>query len=121
MKYLLVAILVLSLSGQTKIDQTQIKNRLSIVAVEWATCTGPGSTTAKSSCAGLEFYKFKLADGTIRGPFIAIPADPAVAAAAVWVPPRLVTPGTSAGTQVNPLILTRQPQLGPTPSIPVQM
>jgi hypothetical protein len=102
MKYFVIAMLVLNLPGQTKIDQTQIKNRLSIVAVEWATCTGLGSTTATSSCAGLELYKFKLADGTVRGPFIAIPADPAIAAAAIWVPQRLVTPGTSAGTQINP-------------------
>src|SRR5260370_22537324 len=102
MKCFVIAMLVLNLPGQTKIDKTQIKNRLSIVAVEWATCTGPGSTTAKSSCAGLEFYKFKLADGTIRGPFVAIPADAAVAAAAVWVPQILVIPGNSAGTQVNP-------------------
>ena len=102
MKYFVIAILVLSLLGQTKTDQKQNKNRPSIVAVEWATRTGPGSTTETSSCAGLEFYKFKLADGTIRGPFVAIPADPAVAAAAVWVPQTLVIPGTSAGTQVNP-------------------
>src|ERR1700730_11969794 len=98
MKYLVIAILVLSLFGQTNTDQNRNRNRPSIVAVEWATCTGPGSTTETSSCAGMEFYKFKLADGTKRGPLVAIPADPAMAAVAVWVPQTLVIPRNS----VNP-------------------
>jgi len=57
----------LYLRGQTQAKENQI--RLKVRVVEWRKCTN----TATVDCAGLELYRFLMSDGTIRGPFYAIP------------------------------------------------
>jgi len=92
------------LQGQTQIDATQQKGP---VVVQFATCTGSGSGTIVNAdgsitpynwnCSGLSMFQFKLPNGTIAGPYIAVPILP---------------PGTTgAVTWVNQLI-TMPPALG---------
>lgn len=90
----------------TQLDsKTQLRNQPTIVAIEWSKCSGgtsrlipcdvsacsicpcstnPGGCTRVTNCDTLEYYRFRLDDGTVRGPFIAIPADPALVLDNKW-------------------------------------
>lgn len=60
---------------QTRLEPDQLPAP-ALVVVEWAECTAPPvkQPSLEVNCAGLELYRFRLPDGTIRGPFIAVPA-----------------------------------------------
>ena len=62
-------------SAQTQVDPAQVKSK--VVVVEWAKCNGGGTYPdgSKWDCTGMEMYRFRLADGTVRGPYIAVPVD----------------------------------------------
>jgi hypothetical protein len=91
----LLALLV-ALAGQTRIEPTQQKLP---TVVQFATCQGSGTTTIPNctpsatnsctyqwNCAGLSMFQFKLANGTIAGPYIAIPITPPGSTGAVtWI------------------------------------
>lgn len=73
------------LRGQTIAQENQI--RLKIRVVEWHKCAGSGTYPdgSKFDCAGLELYRFLMSDGTIRGPFFAIPVDKSFVQDGKWV------------------------------------
>lgn len=64
-----------SAAQQTRLEPDQLPAP-ALVVVEWAECTAPPvkQPGLEVNCAGLELYRFRLPDGTIRGPFIAVPA-----------------------------------------------
>lgn len=68
-----LAVLTVLLPGQTTVNPLQTRG--SIVVVERALCvfkTAQGVTPVQD-CTGLELYRFRLADGSLIGPFIAMP------------------------------------------------
>jgi hypothetical protein len=84
------------LRAQTQLDPSQLKVP---VVVQFATCQGSGtgtipnctpsatnSCTYQWNCAGLSMFQFKLPNGTIAGPYIAIPITPPGSTGAVtWI------------------------------------
>ena len=67
----------------TKVDANQIK--LTILVVEWAKCTAKDTAVPpKWDCTGMQFYRFRMSDGTIRGPFIAVAAPAGFVVDAKW-------------------------------------
>ncbi len=67
----------------TKLDASQIK--LTIQVVEWAKCTAKDTAVPpKWDCNGITLYRFRMSDGTIQGPFIAVPAPAGFAIDAKW-------------------------------------
>jgi len=81
--------------AQTKIDATQqLKNLAPITTVQRSQCigNGPSPTAGTWNCNGLQLYKITLADGTILGPYVAVPATAAQAALMAWVTMPLSAP-----------------------------
>lgn len=82
---LLTLVWILLPGQETKVDPSQVKPAVAVV--EWATCTRPpieqpGLTV---DCAGIELYRFRLPDGSVRGPYLAVPAPAGfVADPKVW-------------------------------------
>lgn len=82
--------------AQTLIDAVhQLKNISPIVTVERSQCIGSGTGTITSgnpsssvseswNCQGFQLYQFTLLDGTVLGPYVAIPTTAAIASQAVW-------------------------------------
>jgi len=73
--------------GQTQIPSGQ-QVRPTVVVVEWAKCTASGSNPdgTQWNCNGLELYRFRMSDGTLRGPFISAQAPTGFAQGAIWTP-----------------------------------
>lgn len=75
--------------AQTRLPEEQL--RLKVRVVEWAKCQASGigknldGTTYTWDCTGLELYRFQMSDGSIRGPFIVIPASPDFVQDSNWV------------------------------------
>jgi hypothetical protein len=67
-------VLLLVGSGQT----TQVRAPISVV--EWSKCAGSGP------CNGIELFQFRLADGSVDGPFLAVKAPASFARDAKWQP-----------------------------------
>jgi hypothetical protein len=74
------------LAGQTKITPDQLAPTVAVVY--WSRCSGSGTKPdgTKWDCTGLELYRFRLADGSLRGPYIAFAADKSFVEDAKWVP-----------------------------------
>ena len=74
---------------QTRLPEEQLRPKIKVV--EWAKCQASGTgknidgTTYTWDCAGFELYRFQMSDGTIRGPFIAIPTWPDFVQDSKWV------------------------------------
>ena len=91
--------------------QTQIAPRQQKLptVTQFATCQGSGtgtipnctpsatqSCTYQWDCAGLSMFQFKLADGTIAGPYIAIPfPPPGTTGVVTWINQLVTVPGVS--------------------------
>ncbi len=87
---LLAAILIIVVSairGQTQVPSGQ-QVRPTVVVVEWAKCTASGSNPdgTQWNCNGLELYRFRMSDGTLRGPFISAQAPTGFSNGAIWTP-----------------------------------
>ena len=94
---ILLMLTQLLLTGQTQIDaNTQIKNLTPIASVERSQCVGSGTTTTTPptswNCAGLQMYRITLTDGTVLGPYIAIPATTQQSSLALWQSLPLTSP-----------------------------
>ena len=77
-------------SAQTKTSSDEAK--WTVTVIEWAKCTGKDTASPpKWDCRGLELYRFRLADGSVRGPFIALPAPAGFVQDAKWQNVPLVT------------------------------
>lgn len=59
--------------AQTHISPWQLRS--TITAVEWARCEWSGTTAGgqQASCVGLEYFRFRLKDGTYTDPYVTIP------------------------------------------------
>ena len=81
-----VVVIVGVLLAQTKINgQSQVSNLSAVVSIQRALCVGSGTTGSTTwNCAGLQMYRMTLDDGTVLGPFIAIPATAQEAALSYW-------------------------------------
>ena len=78
-------------NAQTRVNGIQqVGNLAPISAVQRAQCVGSGTTTNSNgatvswNCAGLQLYKLTLVDGTVLGPYVAIPATAEQASLALW-------------------------------------
>jgi hypothetical protein len=64
----------LAFAFQTKVAPDQVKNTITVV--EWAVCDAASLPTApppKWDCRGFELFRFRMADQTLKGPYIAVP------------------------------------------------
>jgi hypothetical protein len=115
---LCVGFVALLLPAQTQIDPSQQK---APTVVQFATCQGSGTVTIPSctpapipnctvtptntcmtsctyqwNCAGLSMFQFKLANGTIAGPYIAIPyPPPGTTGVVTWINQLVTVPPVS--------------------------
>jgi hypothetical protein len=62
-----------------------------IVVVEWQKCNFT-SPDGKVSCVGLELFRFRQADGTLLGPYLAIPPPTYAAPVIGWNPDATCVP-----------------------------
>lgn len=67
--------------AQTRIDAvTQIRNLPPIVSIARSQCIPPQPAVPGKDCTGLMLLKFTLADGTVKGPYVIVPADSGIIA-----------------------------------------
>jgi hypothetical protein len=81
MRNFLLLIITGLLSAQTTVSPVQV--RPTVAVVEWAKCT---FTSANAGCVGMELYRFRMSDGSLRGPFFAVPAPAGFVVDAKWQP-----------------------------------
>lgn len=76
------------LAAQTRVSPAQLKETIAVV--EWSKCQGGGTNAdgSKYDCTGMEAFRFRMADGSLKGPYYAIPAptDYASNPKVTWVP-----------------------------------
>ncbi len=76
----------------TQVNGQQLKNLVisPISAVERFHCVGSGTgtnpdgSTYKWDCGGMQMIRLVLVDGTLLGPYVAVPADPKIVADPKW-------------------------------------
>lgn len=97
MKLVLLLLVGVLCSAQTRIRQEQIRNRVNVL--EWSGCFTPD--TPKVSCVGLVLLKLTKPDGEVAFYYVGIPADPKTVSHTGWVQTNIVAPATQTGLTPN--------------------
>ena len=83
------------LAAQTRVSMnTQVTPRPSIVVTQLANCAGGDQN---HDCTGMRLVKFKLADGSVDGPYIMVPAPAGFQLDAKWTTVAVTLPQTTTG------------------------
>lgn len=111
-----------ALFSQTALHRDQLRDQPTVIAIEWRVCTAgdrpatdpcsaaacstcpcstnPAGCQRTSNCGGLELYRFRLSDGSLRGPYVALLAPSELLADLSRWQPQPVISQTGAGTIV---------------------